>query len=264
MRTIIAAALFGICSAAGAASVTITDQNSSLKLNIDEPNANLNVPNDPVQLPRTVEWTVDGRRILVYPSSPLTFDDVGHMHLGAHVNTNQIHAQGPLLGYGTGAMTGTVTGGVVYTVSGGATSSGTSRISEKVDIHNKSGGPVSVLLAGMGFKPTQQSLEQPDLSGLTVNGTTVVYFQGNPQTGSLTEPPFAPVTVLPAVNFSGFNPLLNQSLNLPDGAMLTMVTELTVQRAPLLSLTTIVIIAVLVLLLGGAGMAYVSRRSRRQ
>ena len=41
-----------------------------------------------------------------------------------------------------------------------------------------------------------------------------VYFRGNARTGSLTEPPFAPVTVRPVVSFSRFNPLLNQSFNL--------------------------------------------------
>ncbi|HEY2927757.1 hypothetical protein [Piscinibacter sp.] len=222
-------------SPAHAASVTIADQNSSLKFTIDEPTSNLGVPNDPIQLPRTVEWTVDGRRILVYPSGPLTFVDVGHIHPGLHVAANQLHAQGPMLGFGTGAMSGTVIGGVVYSVDGGAAGSGVSRISEKVDIHNKTGGAVSMSLAGMGYKPPQAALEVPDFTGLKVTGTTLIYFQGNAQTGSLTAPPFAPVTVRPIVSFSGFNPLLNQSFNLPAGAVLTMVTELKVENAPWLT-----------------------------
>ena len=228
MRALLAAAMLACCPGLSpAVSFTVTDQNSSLAFTIDDPTYNLNVPSDPVQLPRTVEWTVDGRRILVYPSAPLTLVDVGHIHPGAHVGANQIHAQGPLLGYGSGAMTGTVTGAVVYSVDGGAAGSGVSRISEKVDIHNRSGGAVAVQLTGMGFKPTQAALEVPDLSGLTVEGTTVIYVQGNPQASSLTgQPPYPPLTVRPVVNFTGFNPLLNQNFSLPDGAVLTMITEL--------------------------------------
>lgn len=260
MRALLAAAMFACCPCLSqAVSYTVTDQNASLEFTIDDPVFNLNVPSDPVQLPRTVEWTVDGRRILVYPSSPLTFLDIGHIHPGAHVGANQIHAQGPHLGYGTGAMAGTVTGAVVYSVNGGAAGSGASRISEKVDIHNKSGGAVPVQLTGMGFKPTQAALEVPDLSGLTVEGTTVIYFQGNPQAGSLTGlPPYPPVTVRPVVNFTGFNPLLNQNFSLPDGAVLTMVTELRL-APPLLTVTIIWwVLAVLAL----AAAAFVWRRWR--
>jgi hypothetical protein len=264
MRVLLLAAMLASCPGLSqAASVTVTDQNSSVKLSIDEPTSNLNVPNDPVQLPRTVEWTVNGRRILVYPSSPLTFVDIGHMHVDAHVGNNQIHAQGPMLGYGTGALTGTVTGGVVYSVNGGAGGSGVSRISEKVDIHNKSGGAVSVLLAGFGFKPPQAALEVPDLTGLTVTGTTLIYFQGTPQTGSLTEAQFAPLTVLPVVSFEGFNPLLNQNLNLPDGAVLTMVTELKVAPAPMFTITIWWVLAVAVLSLAAGALVWRRQRARR-
>jgi len=47
------------------------------------------------------------------------------------------------------------------------------------------------------------------------------------------------VTVLPVTSFTGFNPLLNQSFSLPAGALLTMVTELKVEPAPWLTITTI-------------------------
>src|SRR5262245_37514437 len=104
--------------------LTITHQNSSLTYTTDEPGAALQQPNDPVQLPRKVEWTVDGRRILVYPSGPSTFLDIGHLHADAHVDANQLHAQGPMIGFGTGAITGDVLGGVVYTLEGGAPGSG--------------------------------------------------------------------------------------------------------------------------------------------
>ena len=117
-------------------------------------------------------------------------------------------------------------GGVVYTVNGAAAGSGVSRLTEKLDIHNQSGNAVTLQLAGLGFKPTQAALEVPDLSGLDLQGTTMVFFYGNAQTDSFTTPPYAPVMVLPAVSFSGFNPLFNQNLGLPAGARMTMVTEL--------------------------------------
>ncbi len=213
-------------TAARADSITVNDGNSQLTYTIDNPGSNLNQPSDPVQLPRKVEWTVDGRRILVYPSGPSTFLDIGHLHPGAHVNANQIHAQGPMLGHSTGAMTGSVLGGVVYTVKGG--SAGRSTITEKVDIHNRSSSALALTLAGFGFKSPQAALEVPDHTGLNLIGTTVVFFQGNTQTNSFTEAPFGPVTILPIVSFKGFNPMLNQSLSLPAGARMTMITELKV------------------------------------
>jgi hypothetical protein len=207
-------------------SFSVTADNSSLKFTRDDPVFNLGVPSDPVQLARTIEWTVDGRRILVYPSGPSTFIDISHVHPDAHVTTSQIHAQGPLLGYATSATVGTVIGGVVYTVAGGAAGSGVSRLWEKVDIVNKTGAAVSLDLTGLGFKPTQASLEVPDLTEISVTGTTVVFYQGSTTATSITEPPFGPVTVLPVVSFSGFNTLLNQKFSLPAGATLTMITEL--------------------------------------
>ena len=255
--------VLGPSVALAAPPITITDQNSSLKYTTDEPGGNTGQPSDPLQLPRKVEWTVDGRRILVYPSSPSSFLDIAHLHTNAHVGTNQMHAQGPLLGYGTGATTGSVLGGVVYTVSGAATGSGASRITEKVDIHNKTTGDVPLLLAGFGFKSPQPALEVPDLSGLNLSGTTVVYFQGNAQTNSFTEPPFAPVTILPVVTFSGFNPLLNQNLNLPAGAHLTMITELKLTPAVTL-ITPIWIWIVALLVLAASLAAWVWRKRARQ
>jgi hypothetical protein len=250
---------------ASAAFVTVTNQNSSLKFTIDDPAANVGSPSDPLQLARKLEWTVDGRRILVYPSGPSTFLDIGHSHSGAHVEANQIHAQGPLLGFATGPgpLPGTVTGGMVYSVDGGAPGSGKSRLSEKVDIHNKTSGNLSVSLAGLGFKPTQASLEVPDLTGLTVEGTTVVYFQGNAQTGTIADPPsFAPVTVLPVVTFSGFNPLFNQSFNLPAGAVLTMITELKVAPAPLVLTWILWLVIAAIVLASAMGIRAWSRRGQ--
>ena len=230
MRTLLlllTTALMPLCATtARADAITVSDGSSQLTYTIDNAGSNLGQPSDPVQLPRKVEWTVDGRRILVYPSGPSTFLDIGHLHPGAHVNANQIHAQGPMLGHGTGPMAGNVLGGVVYTVKGG--SAGRSTITEKLDIHNRTGSALSLSLAGFGFKPTQPALEVPDHTGLNLVGTTVVFFQGNAQTNSFTESPFGPVTILPVVSFKGFNPMRNQSLSLPAGARMTMITELKV------------------------------------
>jgi len=211
-----------------AESVMVTDQNASLKFTTDDLDraGRIGSPSDPLQFPRTIEWTVEGRRILVYPSVPLTFLDIAHLHSSGHVATNQVHAQGPMLGYATGATTGTVTGGIVYTVNGDATGSGAARITEKVDIANKGSGTVPLNLSGMGWKPPENPahgpLEIPDLSGLNITGTTTVFIQA----GSITDgPPYAPVTVLPVAAFSGFNPF-RQNVDLPAGSTLTMITEL--------------------------------------
>jgi hypothetical protein len=249
---VIAAAAAAMASATHADSVTLTDQNASLKFTTDPPGFNLGQPNDPVQLPRTLEWTVDGRRILVYPSGPFTFIDVAHLHGGAHVAAHQLHAQGPMLGFGSGAMTGSVLGGTVYSVHGGAAGSGRSRMTEKVEIHNASGGAIALSLAGLGFKPPQAALEVPDHAGLKITGSTTVYFQGSTQASSLTVAPFAPLTVLPVVSFTGFNPLLGQSLSLPAGATLVMVSELVVEPQPLVLAWVIVAVLLVVLALGGA------------
>jgi hypothetical protein len=212
--------------------LTVTDNNSALKVTRDPPIFNLFSPSDPVRLPRKIEWTVDGRTILVYPSGPWGFIDIEHFHVDAHVGTQQLHAQGPMLGFATNAVDGTVTGGAVYTVDGGAAGSGTSRIVEKVDIHNKTANDLPVSLTGMGFKPTQPSLAVPDYSGLDVTGTTTVFFQGNAAKYSISDflpAGFPPSMVRPVVSFSGFNPLFNQSFSVPAGAVLTMITELNVK-----------------------------------
>jgi hypothetical protein len=216
---------------AQADSLTITDQNSSLKFTRDDPIYNLGAANDPVQIARTLEWTVDGRQILVYPSGPSTLLDIGHLHPDQHVTAAQMHAQGPLLDFGTGPMTGGVTGSIVYTVDGDPPGSRTSLISEKVDIHNKTSGALSISLTGLGYKPNRAGQTIPDLSGLNITGTTVVYSQGNSMATSLTDgPSFAPMEVLPVVSFSGFNPLVNKSISLPAGGFLTMITELKLSR----------------------------------
>ena len=78
--------------------LTITNNNSSLKVTRDPATFVGFGPSDPLRLPRTMEWTVDGRTILVYPSAPWDFIDVEHFHTDAHVGVQQLHAQGPMLG----------------------------------------------------------------------------------------------------------------------------------------------------------------------
>jgi hypothetical protein len=213
-------------------SVNVTDDNSSLTVWRDQAIYYGYGPSDPLQLPRKMDWMVDGRSILVYPSGPWGFIDIGHFHSGGHVTSQQVHAMGPMLGYAVTATDGSVTAGAVYTVEGGAPGSGVSRLVEKVDIHNKTVSALNVSLAGMGFKPTQASLPVPDYSGLDVSGTTVVFYQGNGNTYSIsdmTPQGFGPSVVRPVVSFTGFNPLYNQSFSIPAGAVLTMITELKVK-----------------------------------
>jgi hypothetical protein len=216
-----------------AAQVSVNDANSTMSVTIDPASTYyLGLPSDPMRLPRKIEWTVDGRTILVYPSGPWGLVDVEHFHSMGHVNVNQVHMQGPMLGYGTSTVEGTVTGGAIYTVTGGPAGSGTSRIVEKVDIHNKTGQPLTVSLTGMGFKPTQTSIPAPDYTGIDVSGTTVVFFQGNALKYSISDPlpmGFPPMFPRPMVSFTGFNPLFNESFTIPDGAVLTMITELNVK-----------------------------------
>jgi hypothetical protein len=202
-----------------AADLTVTSNNSTLKVTTDT------APG--FHLPRGMEWTVDGRRILVYPSAPWSLIDVGHFHPDAHVAIQQIHAQGPMIGY-----SGTVTGGAVYTVDGGPNGSGISRIVEKTDIHNMTGTDLTVRLAGMGYKPPREDLfPPPDYSGLSVTGTTTVFFQGNDTRYSISDftAPYPPVMVRPVVSFTGLNPLIGESFTIPSGAVLTMITELNVK-----------------------------------
>jgi hypothetical protein len=235
--TLFLAAALALVPALGAAqqSVTANDGNSGMTVWRDPDNTYYGYgASDPLQLPRKVDWTVDGRTILVYPSGPWYFMDIGHFHSGGHVTSQQVHAMGPMLGYAVSSTDGTVTGGAVYTVQGGAQGSGVSRLVEKVDIHNKTSGPFTVSLTGLGFKPTQASLPVPDYSGLDVSGTTVVFYQGNSGSYSISDMPTAPATfgpsfVRPMVSFTGFNPLLNESFTIPAGAVLTMITELNVK-----------------------------------
>ena len=231
--------------------VAVTNGNSSLSLTRSAPQGSFSGP-------QSIEWLVDGRRILVYPSEPsVNINASTHLHSSGHIEANQLHVQGYYLGHETSPnakdTSGSVTGGIVYTVAGGAAGSGSSRIYEKVDIFNRGSATVSLTLSGLGRRPGGGA-EIPDLNGLEVNGTTIAFIQGNgyrdPQgtahSGSIldyplpgtnytsipgnNDPTLASVTVLPALSFSGFN-TFNQPLNLQPGATLTMVTELNVKTS---------------------------------
>ncbi len=228
---------------AQSATELVTDENSSLSFTRSA---------TPVSVPSSLEWIVDGRRILVYPSNPSVYINVfNHVHSAGHVEPNQLHAKGVLV---LGAVDPDVTGGVVYTVDGGSAGSGVSRLYEKVDIFNGGNNIVSLTLSGLGGRPTDLNLEIPDFTGLDVSGTTIAFVQGNgyrdPQgtahSGTIVgyppfssgytsiptgaDPTFASVTVLPALSFSGFN-TFSQPLSLPPGATLTMITELNVKKS---------------------------------
>lgn len=237
MTGIVAVLLSGY-SFAQAQRVDTADKNSTLRYNIREPFALDNVASSPIAFPGVLEWTVDGRRIAVYPSVPGNSLDVEHSHPGLHVAPNQIHVQGPLFGY---ASTD-VTGGIVYTVTGGDPGSGSSRLTEKVDIRNKSGKPVTLgAINGLGWLPDRSAphnsnAEIPDLSGLTVTGATIAFIQGSGSGATaaslLTDPPFAPLTVYPAAAISGFNSFLVRNVTLAPGATMTILTELNVSNTP--------------------------------
>lgn len=236
--TSIVALLLSGYSFAQAQRVDTADKNSTLRYNIREPFPLGTIPSSPIAFPGVLEWTVDNRRIVVYPSIPGNSLDVEHGHPGSHVAPNQMHVQGPLFGYASSD----VTGGIVYTVTGGEPGSGSSRLTEKVEIRNKSNGQVPLsAINGLGWLPDPSAphngnTEVPDLSGLTVTGATIAFIQGSGSGATaaslLTDPPFAPLTVFPAAAISGFNSFLVRNVTLEPGATLTILTELNVRNTP--------------------------------
>ena len=221
-------------TAAHAVSINVVDRNASLKYNADDPIYNLGQSSDPVQFSRALEWKVEGKRIVVYPSLPLAWLDVGHYHSGAHVAANQVHAQGPSFGYATNSALGSRQGGSLYSLEGSKTGCGYSRITEKVDFVNNEDDEISIRVVGLGYKPNPASPgspEVPNLSGVTVTGTAMLYTQGKTGSPSIHDPAagYGPVKVFKAVSFTGFNPLVYNSFKLAAGARLTMITELNAQ-----------------------------------
>ena len=234
----IAAMLLTGYSFAQAQTVDVTDKNSTLRYNIRAPFALDTVASSPVAFPGVLEWTVDGRRIVVYQSIPGNSVDVEHSHPGLHVGPNQIHVQGPLFGY---AATD-VTVGSVYTLTGSDPATGSSRLTEMVNIRNKSANPVTLnAINGLGWLPDPKAphngnTEIPDIAGLTVTGSTMAFIQGSGSGATaatlLTDPPFAPLTVYPAAAVSGFNSFLVRDVTLAPGATLTIMSELNVRNTP--------------------------------
>lgn len=232
----IVAVLMSGYSFAQSQTVDSADKNSTLRYNIRSPFDLPGVASSPIAFPGVLEWTVDGRRVVVYPSIPGNSVDVGHSHPGLHVGPNQIHVQGPLFGYAD------VNVGIVYSVSGGEPGTGSSRITEKVDIRNKSSQPVNLgSINGLGWLPNptdphNAGLEVPDISGLTLTGATIAFTQGKgldtAAASLLTDPPFAPLTIYPAAAISGFNSFRVPAVVLESGATLTILTELNVSKTP--------------------------------
>jgi hypothetical protein len=214
--------------------ITIANGNSTLTVSLNS-DGNLGGASDPVNLPAALVWNVEGRAIMVYPSSPWDFVDVAHLHADLHVGANQIHAQGPMLGFATGEFSGNITGGAVYTLNGSVAGSGFSRLTEKVDIHNATNQDITldqIALLGMGFKPVPVDgfNPVPDLTGLHITGTSIVFFQGKTSTYSIADFPaeggFPPSMVTHLVTFTGFNPLYEANPVLKAGSVLTIITEL--------------------------------------
>lgn len=178
-----------------------------------------------------VDWVVDGRRILTYVSSPANLIDVAHHHSDAHVSGNAIHAAGQILG-GPSAGGLDISGGIVYTLDGAAAASGVSRLTEVVELTLGTSitSPITLGFTGFGFQPSPHggvTFEMPDLSGLLVTGTTLLFAQ----TGSFSipSPGFGHLTILPFHSFTGFN-TFRQDLTLAPGSTVRFITELNVSN----------------------------------
>jgi hypothetical protein len=215
--------------------VTVTSNNSSLTFVRNDGDPKLGIP----ALPGFLEWTVDGRTTLVYPSQPWAWTDVDHFHSGLHVGKQQIHAQGQI--------EPDVTGGVVYTLEGGIPGSGISILTEKADIRNKKmasdfdPGTAPVPVYGFGYAPNPPCdvhgcYPIPDLTGLHLEGNSIVFYQGKTGNYFITdnEGGFPPSFVRYFNSFTGFNPVAEVctiafqdcALTLQPGSMLTMITVL--------------------------------------
>lgn len=222
--------------------------------------------------PFSLDLTIDGQNLLVYSSQPT--DQLGgfhHLHgggPGSHIDSNQIHVAGSLVG------SPGLRGGVAYTL----TRTGlVSRVTEKVDITITANATIN--LTGLGANPftlgdvfatrhgftNAAALPSPDLSGWQVSGTTLVFSQ----TGSLVDgPPYAPVSIVPIVSFNGFNPF-NQSISVTGCTMaapceVTMITELNITKAPVIEWTLVPLLILLIALAATIGMLTWRRRNQRQ
>jgi hypothetical protein len=198
--------------------ITITEDNSSFVLSHTDPSI-------VGSLPFTGVWSVDGRDILTYVSSPANLFDIGAHHpADSHVAANQLHAAGTLLGDPN------ISGGIVYTLDGGAADSGISRLVEMIELTLGPGitTPQLFHLSGFGFEPLPHggvTFEIPDLTGLSITGTTLAFATQ----GSFSVGPFRGLTILPFHAFTGFN-TFSEDISLDPGSTLRMITELNVAR----------------------------------
>ncbi len=87
-------------------------------------------------------------------------------------------------------------------------------------------------MSGLGYKPSQSNLEVADYSGLEIVGTTVAVISNRSITEILPPPQnmFGEGTIFPVVSFVGFNSLINQSVTIPPGSTLSMISEIKVSR----------------------------------
>lgn len=183
--------------------------------------------------PLVLQWTVEGRGdILIFPAGGnFTFNlHTDHLHPGAHVGTNQIHVQGNLDVPGiSGVPAGQVLAGIIYTVEGDTPDGYVPRITEKIEIINKSSRDIPLDVIGMGSKPDDSEYAGPPVTDLTyptfqtMMGASVLFAES----GSIAEPPFGPLTIGRVITFRGFNPQSSlQRVTVRAGETMTILTEL--------------------------------------
>ncbi|KRB87435.1 hypothetical protein [Noviherbaspirillum sp. Root189] len=183
--------------------------------------------------PLVLQWNVQGRGdIWIFPAGGIfTFNfHADHLHPGAHVGPNQIHVQGVLDTPGiSGVPAGQVLAGIIYTVDGDTPESGLSRISEKIQVINKSSVDIPLDVIGMGSKPDDSEYAGPPVTDLeypafqTMMGTSALFSEK----GSTAEAPFGPLTISRVITVRGFNPQSSrQRVTVRAGETMTILTEL--------------------------------------
>lgn len=187
--------------------------------------------------PLVLQWTVEGRGdIWVFPAGgSFTFNlHADHLHPGLHVGPHQIHVQGILDVPGvSGIQTGQVLAGAIYTVDGNTPEGDEPRISEKMEIINKSSIDIPLNVIGMGSNPSEDEYAGPPLTNLdsfqTMLGQSVMFAERVSGMGTVAETPFGPLTMGRFITFKGFNPPSSlKSVTLRAGETMTVLTELSI------------------------------------